>query len=68
MAYLYGRDEDAIREWVEMSKTVEGTQAYLQKYVYDLENHEAYLRLVGGAAPGALRGTARKEAGVNQPP
>lgn len=47
MAYLYGRDEDAIREWVEMSKTLEGTQAYLQKYVFDLENHEAYLRLMG---------------------
>lgn len=47
MAYCYGRDEDAIREWVEMSKTVEGTQAYLQKYIYDLENHQAYLRLVG---------------------
>jgi acyl CoA:acetate/3-ketoacid CoA transferase alpha subunit len=47
MAYVYGRDEPAIREWVEMSKTVEGTQAYLDKFVYGLPDHQAYLDLVG---------------------
>jgi len=47
MAYCYGRDEAAIREWVEMSKTPEGSQAYLEKYVYSLKDHQAYLNLIG---------------------
>jgi len=47
MAYLYGRDEEILREWVECSKTVEGSQAYLGKYVYGLKNHQEYLELVG---------------------
>lgn len=47
MAYLYGRDEAGIKEWVEMSKTEEGTQAYLQKYVYGLKSHAEYLALLG---------------------
>src|SRR5512143_2013325 len=29
MAYVYGRDEPGIREWIEASKTAEGAQAYL---------------------------------------
>lgn len=49
MTGLYERDEEMIREWAEASKTVEGTQAYLKKYVYDLPNHAAYLELVGQA-------------------
>jgi 3-oxoacid CoA-transferase subunit A/glutaconate CoA-transferase subunit A len=47
MAYLYGRDEPGIKEWVEMSKTVDGTQEYLQKYIYDLKGHDEYLELIG---------------------
>lgn len=47
MAYLYGRDEPGIREWVEKSKTPEGAQDYLQKTVYGLPNHAAYLEQVG---------------------
>ena len=47
MAYVYGRDEPAIREWVEASKTAEGAQAYLDKYVYSLKNHVEYLELIG---------------------
>ena len=47
MAYVYGRDEPAIREWVEASRTAEGGQAYLDKYVYNLPDHAAYLDLVG---------------------
>lgn len=47
MAYLYGRDEAGIKEWVEMSKTEEGAQAYLQKYVYGLKSHAEYLALLG---------------------
>ncbi|RME87947.1 MAG: CoA transferase subunit A [Anaerolineae bacterium] len=47
MAYLYGRDEEGIKEWVEMSKTAEGAQAYLDKYVYGVKNHQEYLDLIG---------------------
>jgi len=47
MAYLYGRDEAGIKEWVEMSKTAEGAQAYLQKYIYGPKNHAEYLELIG---------------------
>ncbi len=47
MVYMYERDEEAIREWVEASKTEEGTQAYLNRYVYGVANHQEYLELVG---------------------
>jgi acyl CoA:acetate/3-ketoacid CoA transferase alpha subunit len=47
MAYLYGRDEPAIKEWVEMSKTVEGAREYFDKYIYGIKNHAEYLKLVG---------------------
>jgi hypothetical protein len=47
MAYLYGRDEPALREWVESARTEEGTWAYLAKYVHNLKNHGEYLDLVG---------------------
>lgn len=47
MAYVYGRDEAPIREWVELSKTSEGAQAYLDKYVYGVKNHPEYLELIG---------------------
>jgi acyl CoA:acetate/3-ketoacid CoA transferase alpha subunit len=47
MAYLYGRDEAGIREWVEASKTAEGAQAYLDKHVYGVKHHAEYLDLVG---------------------
>ena len=47
MAYDYGRDEPAIKEWVEMSKTAEGAQEYLDKYVYGVKNHDEYLELIG---------------------
>ncbi len=47
MAYLYGRDEPCIKEWVEMSKSAEGAKEYLDKYVYGLKNHDEYLNLIG---------------------
>ncbi|MFZ2098687.1 MAG: CoA-transferase, partial [Anaerolineales bacterium] len=47
MAYMYGRDEPVIREWVEASKTAEGAKAYLDKYVYGVANHQEYLELIG---------------------
>ena len=47
MAYLYGRDEPGIKEWVEMSKTAEGAREYLDKYVYGIKDHDAYMDLIG---------------------
>jgi acyl CoA:acetate/3-ketoacid CoA transferase alpha subunit len=47
MAYVYGRDEPVIREWVEASRTVEGARAYLDKTIYNLPDHAAFLDLVG---------------------
>jgi acyl CoA:acetate/3-ketoacid CoA transferase alpha subunit len=47
MAYLYGRDEPALREWVEAFKTEAGTRAYLDKYVHHLKNHQESLDLIG---------------------
>jgi glutaconate CoA-transferase, subunit A len=47
MCYVYERDEPQIKAWVEASKDPETTQAYLQKYIYDLKDHQAYLDLVG---------------------
>ena len=47
MCYEYERDEAQIKGWVEASKTPETTQEYLQKYIYDLPDHQAYLELVG---------------------
>jgi hypothetical protein len=47
MPYLYARDEEILREWVECSKTEEGSRAYLDKYVYGVKNHQEYLELIG---------------------
>jgi len=47
MAYVYGRDEPVIKEWVEYSKTVEGTEAYIAKYVRGVKNHQEYMQLIG---------------------
>jgi acyl CoA:acetate/3-ketoacid CoA transferase alpha subunit len=47
MAYIYGRDEPVIKEWIESSKTVEGSNAYLDKYVFGVANHAEYQQLIG---------------------
>jgi acyl CoA:acetate/3-ketoacid CoA transferase alpha subunit len=47
MAYVYGRDEPVIKEWVEFSKTVEGTDAYIAKYAHGVKNHQEYMQLIG---------------------
>jgi len=47
MCYSYERDEPQIKEWVEASRDPETTQAYLQKYIYDLKDHKEYLDLIG---------------------
>lgn len=47
MCYVYERDEEGIREWVEASREVETTRAYLDKYVHRVPDHQAYLALIG---------------------
>jgi hypothetical protein len=47
MAYLYRRDEALIKDWVEASKEPETTQLFLDKYVYGVQDHQAYLELIG---------------------
>lgn len=44
----YYFDEEHITEWLDASKTEKGTQAYLEKYVFGVEDFDAYLELAGG--------------------
>ncbi len=48
MAYLYDRDEPHLRMYMEMIRTEEGTQQYLEEYVYGPKTHEEYIEKVGG--------------------
>jgi hypothetical protein len=47
VAYLYGRDEPALREWIQASQTSEGAQTYLDKCVCAIKNHREYLDFIG---------------------
>ncbi len=47
MCYVYERDEDQIKEWIEASKNEETTKAYLEKYIFGVKDHAAYSKLVG---------------------
>lgn len=55
MVYCYARDEEQLREWVSAAKTEAGARSYLDKYVHDLANHQAYLDLVGRERLDVLR-------------
>jgi 3-oxoacid CoA-transferase subunit A/glutaconate CoA-transferase subunit A len=48
MPGMYYYDEDHISEWLTLTKTPEGTDEYLQKYVFGVDNFEDYLELCGG--------------------
>ena len=47
MCYVYERDEPQIKSWVEASQSPESTQSYLEKYIYWVTDHQAYLELIG---------------------
>jgi acyl CoA:acetate/3-ketoacid CoA transferase alpha subunit len=47
MCYVYERDEDQLREWVEAFKEPEGAEAYLQKYIHSVKDHAEYLDMIG---------------------
>jgi len=44
MPEMYYYDEDQIAEWLKLSKTAEGTEEYLQKYVFSVDNFEDYIK------------------------
>ena len=48
MPYKYFFDEEHIGEWLSISKTDEGVQKYMDKYIYGAETFEDYLKLIGG--------------------
>jgi len=60
MVYRYGRDEQAIRTWVEASKTADGAADYLQQYVFQVPDQAAYLDLYGSQHLEALRKEAER--------
>jgi acyl CoA:acetate/3-ketoacid CoA transferase alpha subunit len=55
MCYIYERDEDQLREWVKAAETPDTTQAYLNKYIYGVKDHQEYLELVGWERLNSLR-------------
>ena len=48
MPLEYFFDEDHISEWLKFSKTDDGINEYLEKYVYSVNSFEQYLQLIGG--------------------
>jgi len=48
MPYAYFFDEQHIGEWLSSSRSDEGVEAYLAKYVYGCDSHTEYLKRVGG--------------------
>jgi glutaconate CoA-transferase subunit A len=45
---VYDFDADHIKQYADTSKTTEGFQEYLDKYVYGVKDHWGYLELIGG--------------------
>jgi acyl CoA:acetate/3-ketoacid CoA transferase alpha subunit len=48
MPGLYYSDEEHMAEWLTMSRTDEGVQEYMDKYVHSVEDFLGYIELVGG--------------------
>ena len=47
MCYQYRRDEEKIKEWVKAAENEETTQQYLERYIYNIKDHQEYMDLVG---------------------
>ena len=58
MYYVHARDEAEVRAWVDASATAEGAAAYLDKFVYGVPDHAAYLELIGEERLAKLRAKA----------
>ena len=48
MPYRYFFDEEHIGEWLSLSKTDDGVEEYLEKYVFSVTDFEEYLEKIGG--------------------
>jgi glutaconate CoA-transferase subunit A len=48
MPEMYYYDEEHIAEWLGLSRTPEGVEEYLQKYVFSVDSFEDYLEVCGG--------------------
>jgi acyl CoA:acetate/3-ketoacid CoA transferase alpha subunit len=48
MPYQYFFDEEHIAEWLQLSRTEEGTREYIDRYVLGVSGHKEYLERVGG--------------------
>lgn len=48
MPGLYDFDEDHIAEWLDLSRSDEGVQDYLKRYVFSVPDYAAYLQAIGG--------------------
>ena len=47
MCYLYWRDEEHLKTFLEESKDPAKTKAYLDKYIYGVKNQDEYIKLIG---------------------
>jgi hypothetical protein len=48
MPGLYYSDEEHMAEWLRLSRTEEGVEEYMGKYVHSVEDFAEYVELVGG--------------------
>lgn len=48
MPGLYYSDEAHMAEWLTLSRSDEGVQEYMDKYVFGVKNQEEYIELIGG--------------------
>ena len=58
MCYRYCRDEEQIRAWIEASKDPATTAEFLQTYIHNVPDHQAYLDLFGYERLARLRSQA----------
>ncbi len=47
MCYLYWRDEEHLKTFLEESKDPAKTKAYLDKYIFGVKNQDEYIKLIG---------------------
>jgi len=60
MPFYYWRDEEHLASYIEAAKKEETTQEYLQKWIWDISDHQEYLSLVGHERMEHVRNLAKK--------
>jgi len=48
MPGLYYSDEEHMAEWLSISRTDEGVEEYMDKYVHSVEDFPEYIEKIGG--------------------